>query len=77
MPGSVGPRVANCVPLQVGRLQSDQANLRKKVALARAEAAKCSSPATFAQSAKHQRRANALEKEVAGLEEQQVGFPGE
>lgn len=57
---------------QIRRLQLQIISIRRDAAAQRSQAAKFNTPATFAQCAKHERKAGALEKQAEALQKQQV-----
>ena len=61
--------------MQVGHIQEQQDIRTTEAAQLNKEAEKLSAPSTFAQSAKLSRRAVALEKEIAALEQAKVSLP--
>ena len=61
--------------MQVGQIQEQQDICTTEAAQLYRQAEKLSAPSTFAQSAKLSRKAVALEKEVAALEQKKVGLP--
>ena len=61
--------------MQVGQIQEQQDICTTEAAQLYKQAEKLSAPSTFAQSAKLSRKAVALEKEVAALEQKKVGLP--
>ena len=66
---------ASSCSMQVGQIQEQQDICTTEAAQLYKQAEKLSAPSTFAQSAKLSRKAVALEKEVAALEQKKVRLP--